>query len=178
LLYNILGYREQLIKQTDQDSGTNMCRIVSAKNHTVDYTCPCCLSKNIVIQNVNALVCVYTHLIFNFDTHPLKVERMPDKESNDSSSRLLHRHFRTLTCSVSKNNPISYYHVNIEKLAEKTKGFNYASCQYEYLLVEIDQCSFLDYTYLSHVQLAIVQNTDHVFLLATYDGIAAFLFLL
>jgi hypothetical protein len=91
---------------------------------------------------------------------------------------LLHRHLGTLKRPVSKNNPISYYHVNIEKLAEKTKGFNHASRQYEYPVVEIDRFSFLAYTYLSHVHLAIVQNTDHVFLLATYDGIAAFLFLL
>jgi len=103
------------------------------------------------------------------------VERLSDVESNHSdSSHLLHRYIQTLQRSVSITNPISYYRVNIEKLAEKTQGFNHASCLCLYAAVEVDEFSFLDYTYLSHIQLAVVQNTDHVFVLATYGGIAAF----
>jgi hypothetical protein len=72
-----------------------------------------------------------------------------------------------------KKNPISYYRVDIQKLAKEAKGFNHASCQCSYPAVEVDQFSFLDCTYLSHIHLAVAQNTDHVFVLATYGGIAA-----
>jgi hypothetical protein len=172
---DILGYRKQLIKQIDQNFGTSICRIVSAKNRTIDKICLCEIGRNDDLTNLEGLIHVYNHLIFDFDTHQLEVERLSDEESNHSDcSRLLHRHARTLKRSDLEEIPISYYRVNIEKLAEKTEGFSHASCNCQYPAVKVDQFSFLDYTYLSHVQLAVVENTDHVFVLSTYDGIAAF----
>ena len=70
-------------------------------------------------------------------------------------------------------NPIKYYRVNIEQLVKETKGFNHAAYQTSYPAANIDQFSFLDYTHLSHVSLAVTESSEKVFLLATYGGIVA-----
>ena len=87
---------------------------------------------------------------------------------------LLYDCVRQLQKSISQDNPILFYRVNIENLAKAKQGFNHASCQcYLPSEIQIDQFSFLDYTYLSHVHLAIGHNSDHAFVLATYGGVAA-----
>lgn len=170
-----LGYREQLIKQTDQEFGTSICRMASSETHIIGDICLCGLNRDFSKTNFEEVIRVYNHLIFDFDTHQLTVERLSNDQSDPcDSARLINRYIKTLKRSSLKSNSILYYRVNIEKLAEKSQGFNHASCYCEYPAVEVDQFSFLDYTYLSHVQLAVVQNTDHVLVLTTYDGIAAF----
>jgi hypothetical protein len=163
----ILGYCEHLVEQTKQDSGTSLFRMLSAKDQLISNTC-------CHIENVLDLIQIYNHLIFDFDTHQLDVERLPDEEPYVRFHSLLNSCVRKLRRSVPRENSISYYRVNIEKLAKKTQGFNHASCQCLFPSVKVDQFSFLDYTYLSHIHLAVAQNTDHVFVLATYGGIAAF----
>ena len=87
---------------------------------------------------------------------------------------MLVRHIRTLKRSGPDQDPITFYRVNIEKLAEQSGGFSHASCQCDIPSVKTNQFTFLQYTYLSHVDLAVVQNEDHAFVVAMYDGIVAF----
>ncbi|UJR16948.1 hypothetical protein I4U23_003846 [Adineta vaga] len=170
---HILGYREHLLDQTKQESGTGLFRMLSAKDYLLDRLCFCPLG-DYNIKEVRKIIQLYNHLIFDFNTHQLSVERLPDKASSIHQSRtLLSKCVELLQQSVPAENPISYYRVNIEKLAEKTQGFNHASCQCYLPSVTIDQFSFLDYTYLSHVHLSVSQNSNNVFVLTTYGGIAA-----
>jgi hypothetical protein len=148
--------------------------MLSAKDRVIDEFCDCPMGWYPDLQKVADLIHFYNHLIFDFDTHQLTVERLPDEKPKCSGSNsLLYDCVRTLQRSVPQENPISYYRINVENLAKETKGFNHASCHCGYPALEINQFSFLDYTYLSHVHLAVGQNTDHVFVLATYGGIAA-----
>ena len=170
---HLLGYHEHVVEQMQQDSGTSLFRMLSAKDHLIKEPCACSLSTS-NIGVVRDFIRVYNHLIFDFDTHQLAVERL----SNTASPYVrynspLHNYIKTLRKSAPRDNPIAYYRVNIEKLAKQTKGFNHASCNCSYPSMKVDQFSFLDYTYLSHVHLTVAQNTDHVFVLATYGGIAA-----
>ncbi|CAF1616399.1 unnamed protein product [Didymodactylos carnosus] len=149
--------------------------MISAKDHLIDLVRHCRSSK-CKFGKVRNLIRHYNHLVFDFDTHHLTVERLPDEDlfCADSDS-LLHDCVKLLQRSVPSENPILYCRVNIEQLAKETKGMNHAACQSSYPAVNIDQFSFLDYTRLSHVHLAIAEDsgTDRVFVLATYDGIVA-----
>ncbi|UJR12040.1 hypothetical protein I4U23_016218 [Adineta vaga] len=170
---DILGYRENLLNQTEKQSGTSLFRMLLAKDHVARDLCDCGMC-DYQISKVHDLIKIYNHLIFDFDTHQLTVERLPDDAlSNIRYDSLLRDCIRTLQKSVPQENPISLYQVNIEKLTKEIQGFNHASCQCGYPSVKFDQFSFLDYTHLSHVHLAVAQNNDHVFVLATYGGIAA-----
>jgi hypothetical protein len=166
-----LSYCEHLLKQTEKDSGTSLFRMISAKDPFLYPVCGCGMGSNYSSERVRGFMRFYNHLIFDFDSHQLTVERLSDRELSNSLS---YDGIWTLERLVQEKSPISFYRVNIEHLAKKTKGFNHASCQCAYPYVEIDQFSFLDYTQLSHVHLAVGQNSDHVFVLATYGGIAAF----
>ncbi|CAF1314138.1 unnamed protein product [Rotaria sp. Silwood1] len=171
---DMMGYCENLLKQTQQNSGTSLLRILLAKDHVIDKICSCSLGSRPSMDEVKDLIVCYNHLIFDFDTHRLTVEQLPDGKLNTTDrDSLLYNCIRTLQRSVARENPITWYRVNIEKLAQATQGFNHASCQCSYPEVKIDQFSFLDYTYLSHVHLAVGRNKNHVFVLATYGGVAA-----
>jgi hypothetical protein len=165
-----LSYSQHLMKQ---DSGASLFRMVSTKDHCIDRMCLCGISKSYKLEKVRDSIRFYNHLVFDFDRHQLTVERLPDEKPSCSFDSLLRDCVRTLQRSVPEENPISYYRVNIEQLAKETKGFNHASCQCSFPAVEVDQFSFLDYTHLSHVHLAVAQNSDHVFVLATYGGVVA-----
>ena len=65
------------------------------------------------------------------------------------------------------------YRVNIEEVATKTQGFNHASCNCSTPALATDQFSFLDYTYLTHVDLSVVHHDEHVSVLAVYGGVSA-----
>ncbi|CAF0873552.1 unnamed protein product [Adineta steineri] len=166
-------YRKHILNQTEKNSGTSLLRTLSANEDIVDQYCTCSMMHE-QLSAIRDLINIYNHLIFDFETHHLTVERLPDKASNLDRHSLLYDSVRRLQKSIPQENPISFYRVNIEKLATETKGFNHASCQCAYPSVKVDQFSFLDYTHLSHVHLAVAQNGDHVFVLATYGGIAAF----
>ncbi|CAF0940516.1 unnamed protein product [Adineta steineri] len=166
-------YRKHILNQTEKNSGTSLLRILSANEDIEDGYCNCGMLYE-RLSAIRDLINIYNHLIFDFETHHLTVERLPDKASNLDRHSLLYDSVRRLQKSIPQENPISFYRVNIEKLATETKGFNHASCQCAYPSVKVDQFSFLDYTHLSHVHLAVAQNGDHVFVLATYGGIAAF----
>lgn len=71
---DISDYREQLIKKTDQDSGTSICRMISTNDHTVNNICLCGIGESYSLQDLKDLILVYNHLIFDFDTHQLEVE--------------------------------------------------------------------------------------------------------
>ncbi|CAF4123206.1 unnamed protein product [Rotaria sp. Silwood2] len=75
---SVLGYHEHLFKQTEQKSDTSLFRMLSAKDHFIkkQYTCP---MDQCNIAEVRDLIHVYNHLIFDFDTHQLVVERLPDE---------------------------------------------------------------------------------------------------
>lgn len=166
----ICSYAEHLL---NSDAGSSLFRMISAKDHFIDLirVCPirrCKLSK------VRNLIRYYNHLVFDFDTHHLIVERLSDEKLfNEKSNSLLRYCLETLQNSNSNEHPIEHYRVNIEQLAKETKGFNHASFQSSYPAGNIDQFSFLDYTHLSHVSLAITENSDKVFVLAMYGGIVA-----
>jgi hypothetical protein len=167
-----LGYCEHLVEQTKQDSGTSLFRILSAKDRVIDRPCNCPLN-DLDMGEVRDLIQVYNHLIFDFDTHRLTVEHLPDVLPYTEFNSLLENCVRTLQRSAPPDNPMSFYRVNIEKLAKETEGFNHTSCNCMYPALKVDQFSFLDYTYLSHVHLTVAQNIDQLFILATYRGIAA-----
>ncbi|CAF1104111.1 unnamed protein product [Rotaria sp. Silwood1] len=176
-----IGYHEQLLGQIEPNSGVSLCRMLAAKDHvTKEFLCDCSLFTTDINEVKDLIVC-YNQLIFDFDTHQLAVEHLYDKMPHDLDVRtpswyygsLLYRCVRKLQDSMPQANPISFCRVNIEKLAEEIKGFNHASCQCSYPAIKDNQFSFLDYTYLSHVDLAIVKNNDHVFVLAVYGGVAA-----
>ncbi|CAF0957612.1 unnamed protein product [Rotaria sordida] len=137
----------------------------------MEPACNCGMGGTYRFERVRGLLRFYNHLIFDFDTHQLTVEHLSNKAFSDS---VLYDYTYILEDLVPKNSPISFYRVNIEQLAKKTKGFNHASCQCSYPDVKVDQFSFLDYTQLSHVHLVVAQRSDDVFVLATYGGIAAF----
>ncbi|CAF4223160.1 unnamed protein product [Rotaria sp. Silwood2] len=171
---DMMGYYENLLKQTEKKSGTSLLRILSADDHVIDRICCCSLGARSNMDEIERLIVNYNHLIFDFDTHRLAVEQLSDEKLNSfDRNSLLYTCIRTLQRSVPRGNPITCYRVNIEKLAKETKGFNHASCQCSYPEVKIDQFSFLDYTYLSHVHLAVGQNKNDVFVLVTYGGVAA-----
>ena len=67
----------------------------------------------------------------------------------------------------------SHYRVNIEKLAKMTKGFNHASCECFYPNTIMNEFSFLDYTYLKHVDLCVTEHNNSTYVLATYVGTVA-----
>ncbi|CAF0903761.1 unnamed protein product [Adineta ricciae] len=169
---HVLGYREHLLDQTKHDSGTSLFRILSAKDHRIDEICACPLNYN-RISVVDDLIQIYNHLIFDFNTHQLSVEHLPDKAPTGGYRALLSNCVQFLQNSISSKTPISYYRVNINKLAEVTRGFNHASCQCSFPSVTVDEFAFLDYTYLSHVHLSVAVDSNHVFVLTTYGGIAA-----
>ncbi|CAF2131296.1 unnamed protein product [Rotaria magnacalcarata] len=171
---DVLGYDEHLIKQTQQNSGTSVFRMLSTKDFAINGFCNCAMNPHSDLNEVKSLIHLYNHFIFDFDRHQLTVEHLPDEKPSCSRyDSILFKCIRTLQRSVPRENPILYYRINIEKLAKETKGFNHASCQCGYPAVEIDQFLFLDYTYLSHVHLTAGQNTDHAFVLIMYGGIAA-----
>ncbi|UJR22021.1 hypothetical protein I4U23_025088 [Adineta vaga] len=167
-----LGFREYLLNQIEKQSSTNLFRMLLSQDHVIDNFCNCSLSHN-RFENVRDLIQIYNHLIFDFDTHQLKVEQLTNQSSNTSYQSVLHKSITILQTLVPQDNPISFYRTNIEKLATKTRGFNHASCQCSYPSVKVNQFSFLDYTHLSHVYLTVTRNDNDVFVLATYDGIAA-----
>ena len=170
---HLLGYREYLTKQMERHSGTNLFRMVLSKDNHINTPCACPLS-NCDLSKIRNSVRIYNHLVFDFDTYQLTVERLPDEAvPHVHYHSVLRNCAELLQKSVPQENPISYYRVNIEKLAQEITGFNHASCNCVYPSVKVDQFSFLDYTYLSHVHLTVAQNTNHVFVLATYGGIAA-----
>ncbi|CAF3737144.1 unnamed protein product [Rotaria sp. Silwood1] len=137
----------------------------------MEPACHCGMGGSYRFERVRGLLRFYNHLIFDFDTHQLTVEQLSNKALSDS---VLYDYTYILKDLVPKDSPISFYRVNIEQLAKKTKGFNHASCQCNYPHVKVDQFSFLDYTQLSYVNLAVTKRSDDVFVLATYGGIAAF----
>jgi hypothetical protein len=149
--------------------------MVSAKKRVDTRACNCGLgSVGSAYNDIKHSIVYYNHLTFDFNTHRLAVERLFDEMPSDlDRCSLLYDCVQTLQHSISVENPILFYRVNIEKLARATKGFNHASCQCSFPRVGIDQFSFLDYTYVSHVHLAIGQDQDTVFVLATYGGVAA-----
>ncbi|CAF1458642.1 unnamed protein product [Adineta steineri] len=131
------------------------------KDHVMHGYCNCSMCSY-DIRTVHNLINIYNHLIFGFETHHLTVERLPDEVSNVNYNSLLYGSVKRLQQSIPQENPISFYRVNIEKLAVETKGFNHALCQCQYPSVKVDQFSFLDYTHLSHVHLRGV-GTNNVF---------------
>ncbi|CAF1598689.1 unnamed protein product [Rotaria sp. Silwood1] len=173
---DIIGYRENSLKQIDQDSGTSLCRIATADCEVASESCRCGLgSPKVDLSDIEYSTVCYNHLIFDFDTHQLVVERLSDEMPHGLKRHsLLYDCIDTLRSSLSDDTPILFYRVNIEKLAKTTSSFNHASCQcYLPEKAKIDEFSFLDYTYLSDVHLAIGQNNDHIFVLSTYCGVAA-----
>ena len=172
---DVLGFREQLIEQSNQDSGASICRILSGEDFTISDYHRCCLGPYNNAAVLEDLIHVYNHLVFDFDTHQLTVEQLSDENTNNTYPlQFLCKHFRKSQQSNSEDISILNYRVNIEKLAQVTKGFNHASCWCGLGTAEVDQFSFLDYTYLSSVNLAVIQDGEGVFVLAKYDGIAAF----
>ncbi|CAF2796191.1 unnamed protein product [Rotaria sp. Silwood2] len=168
---NVSGYRKNLLKQIEQGCGTSLCRILAGDS--VRNPCACSDSRP-SLDEVRDDIVYYNHLIFDFDTHQLTVERLSDETLHSLENHsLLYKCVEQLQRSIPQENPILFYRVNIEKLAKITKGFHHASCHCLYGDADFDQFSFLDYTYLSHVHLAISQNNDHVFVLAVYGGVAA-----
>ncbi len=64
---------------------------------------------------------------------------MPDKEPHVGYHFLLSICVKLLQKSVPRENPISFYRLNIQKkLAIETKGFNHASYQCGYPSVTVD----------------------------------------
>ncbi|UJR16991.1 hypothetical protein I4U23_003889 [Adineta vaga] len=167
-----LDYREHLLEQIKHESGCNIFRMLLAKDHFIEQYCNCPLFHS-DIKQVRDIIHVYNHLIFDFNTHQLTVERLPDEPPSSRSQAPLPKFARLLQQTISQGNPICYYRVNIEKLAEVTQGFNHASCQCNYPSVKVNEFSFLDYTCLFNVHLTVVQKSDSVFVLATYVGVAA-----
>jgi hypothetical protein len=171
------GYCEHLLEQTEQGSGTSLFRMISATEYlkTEAGRCALCMGTMVMIPS---LIHCYNHLIFDFDTHQLTVECLPSEEAHGKHvDPLLNKCVRTLERLIPEENSILSYRVNIEQLARQTKGFNHASCECaapRTATMDVDQFSFLDYSELSHVYLAVAQNSDHVFVLATYGGIVAF----
>ena len=161
----MLSYSEHLMKE---EAGSSLFRMISAKDHFIDLVRLCPTSK-CKLSKVRNLIRYYNNLVFDFDTHHLIVERSFDEKSDS----FLRDCLETLQDSYSNENRIEHYRVNIEQLAKETKGFNHASFQSSYPAVNIDQFSFLDYTHLSHVSLAISESSEKVFVLATYGGIVA-----
>ncbi|UJR16978.1 hypothetical protein I4U23_003876 [Adineta vaga] len=168
---SVLGFREHVFNQIENKSGTSLFRMLSAKDHVIYGFCDCpgCYYQ---IYTVQDLITIYNHLIFDFDTHRLAIEHLADESSCEDFNSLLYDCVQILQDKVPQENPVSFYRVNIEKLAEVTQGFNHAGCQCQYPTVKVNQFSFLDYTYLSHVHLSVAQNNEHVYVLATYGGIA------
>lgn len=169
------NYREELLDRNMKDHGSSICRMLSTNDKVFRDICLCGIGDTCSMKNFEESVRIYNHLIFDFDTHQLRVERLSDEVLDDTDSeKMLVRHIRTLKRSGPDQDPITFYRVNIEKLAEQSGGFSHASCQCDIPSVKTNQFTFLQYTYLSHVDLAVVQNEDHAFVVAMYDGIVAF----
>ena len=169
---NRRSFHEELIKSHNRHVGTSVCRMLCGEDHVIQDVCLCYIGSRYDAGVVEDLIDIYNHLVFDFDTHELTVERL--EEDCVAQFSLLDRPVKVLKHCLQKDNPISYYRVNIEELAKETNGFNHASCHCLFPDIDVNQFSFLDYTYLSHVDLAVIENGSDVFVLAKYDGIAAF----
>ncbi|UJR12472.1 hypothetical protein I4U23_016647 [Adineta vaga] len=169
---SVTRYHQHLIEQGP--AGTGLFRMISAKDHFIAIVRECYRTNKCRLSSIRNMIRYYNHLVFDFDTHQLTVERLSNEmSSNIDSDSLLYDCVKLLEESTTEENPISFYRVNIEQLAKETKGFNHAAFQSSYPAVNIDHFSFLDYTHLSHVHLAVAQNNNSVFVLTTYGGIVA-----
>lgn len=148
--------------------------MLCAKGNLSPEPCTCVITKP-DINEVRDLIQVFNHLVFDFDTHRLTVECLSHEPPLlwARSQNTFYDCVEKLQHSVPRENPISYYRVNIEKLAKVTQGFQHAGCACHWDSAKVNQFSFLDYTYLKHVHLAIAQHVNGVFVFATYGGIAA-----
>ncbi|CAF3750936.1 unnamed protein product [Rotaria sp. Silwood1] len=104
----ILGYREHLLKQIKQDSSVSLCRMISADNHVITTLCRCSLFTSDFSKIKNSIV-YYNHLIFDFDTHELVVERLSNELLRHSNyDSLLYDCIRTLQRLVLQENSILF----------------------------------------------------------------------
>jgi hypothetical protein len=110
---DVIGYRECLIEQIEQQSGTSLCRMLSRKDYQMLDLCCLFHRPDPDFEIVREWICNYNHLIFDFDTHQLTVEHLSNEESTNS---LLHDCVQLLQQSVPQQNPILFYRVNMKCL--------------------------------------------------------------
>ncbi|CAF1553652.1 unnamed protein product [Adineta ricciae] len=166
------GFCEHSCSQLEKQSGTSLFRMMESKDQIIDRSGPCIVDHD--SEPKHGSIQIYNHLVFDFHTHQLQVEKLPTERFNMLTQPYLHRNIIALQSLAPGNNSISFYRVNIEKLAEKTQGFNHASCQCVFPKIRVNQFAFLDYISLSHVYLSIVHNDNEAFVLAAYEDIVAF----
>ncbi|CAF1116292.1 unnamed protein product [Rotaria magnacalcarata] len=82
---DIIGYRENLLKPIEQDSGATLCRMALGKSEIKTKTCRCSLGYHNVEDyiDIGCSTACYNYLIFDFDTHQLVVELLSDEISDD-----------------------------------------------------------------------------------------------
>ena len=97
----------------------------------------------------------------------MTVEEQPSEAQN--LTRIQGRIEHLIDLSMTKT---LHFRVSIEKLAKQTQGFNHASYQVSCPEIKLEAFSLFDYTYLTHVNLTVFEQIDHVSVLATYGGIA------
>jgi hypothetical protein len=94
--------------------------MLSAEGLTLNGFCNCITGPTFDIEQVNDLIRIHNHLIFDFDTHQFTVERLPDENlyCSDTNSFSPAIYSCILQRRSPQENPISYYLVNIEKLTK------------------------------------------------------------
>ena len=168
-------YSLELFDQNEKTYGSSANRILEFENHRISEHCFCFDSSNVRADAAREHIHTYNHLLFDFDTHRMTVEEQSADTSVDvnyarRSAILLQRTENVVDLTTSK---ISHYRVNIEKLAKQAQGFNHASCQVLCPEIKLDAFSIFDYTYLTHVNLTVIEEIDHISVLAIYGGVAA-----
>lgn len=162
-----LGYSQNLIRQSEQEYGVSVCQLVSAKDLQVSSG-PCTIHRDCPGEDgwrMADLTLVYqNHLVFDFDTHRLVVEQIP--------AFFFNSHGRVQPLNAVNPSTV-YYRVNVAKLAMEAEGFDQAGCRSFGPDNIVDQLSFLNYTYLSYVNLAATRENDYVSVESMYGGIAA-----
>lgn len=169
------SYLKELTKQTSQTYGSSAVRMIVSNDESVGEFCFCFESANYNTKTLGDRIRTYNHLIFDFDTHRMTVEERSGKELSQAKySSLLSQTMAEIQESMETDVfKVSYYRVNIEEVTTKSQGFNHASCNCSAPDITTDQFSFLDYNYLTHVDLAVIHHENYVSVLAVYGGVAA-----
>ena len=167
-----ISYREY---STKTDSSTSIFRMISAKNYHIAGNSGCSFGdSHTEMFNINEIIRYYNYLVFDFNTHQLIIERRSDDQCASPHTDILFEVlFENERSSKIRRPSSSHYRVNIEKLAKMTKGFNHASCECFYPNTIMNEFSFLDYTYLKHVDLCVTEHNNSTYVLATYVGTVA-----
>ena len=156
-----------MMEQGQHPYGSSAARMFACENHRIGEHCFCFDSGGFKSDAVREHIQTYNHLLFDFDTHRMTVEEQPSEAQN--LFRIQSQMGPLIDLSMTKT---SHFRVNIEKLAEQSQGFNHASCQLSCPEIKLEAFSLFDYTYLTHVNLTIFEQINHVLVLATYGGIA------